>query len=50
LFAEGAQTRLRLTHEGLESFPAANPDFAKSSFMEGWTYLTGTSLKNFVEN
>lgn len=49
LFPEGEQTRLKLTHEGLESFPANNPDFAKGSFMEGWTYLTGTSLKNFLE-
>jgi len=49
LFSEGASTRLKLTHEGLETFPQNNPDFAKESFTEGWTYITGTSLKNFVE-
>lgn len=49
LFSEGSATRLKLTHEGLETFPKNNPDFAKESFMEGWTYITGTSLKNFLE-
>lgn len=50
LFEEGDNTRLRLTHEGLESFPADNGDFAKENFIEGWTYITGTSLKNYLEN
>lgn len=49
LFAEGEKTRLKLTHEGLESFPANNPDFAKTSFMEGWTYLITKSLSEYVE-
>ncbi len=49
LFAEGDATRLKLTHEGLETFPMSNPDFAKENFVEGWTYLIGTSLKEFVE-
>ena len=48
LFNEGDKTRLRLTHEGLESFPK-EPDFAKESFAEGWTYIIGTSLANFLE-
>ncbi|HEX7847813.1 MAG TPA: SRPBCC domain-containing protein, partial [Chitinophagaceae bacterium] len=39
LFPEGNKTRLKLTHEGLETFPANNPDFAKESFMGGWTEL-----------
>lgn len=50
LFEEGSQSRLRLTHEGLETFPKNNPDFAKESFTEGWTYITGTALKKFLEN
>ncbi|MCW3108246.1 MAG: hypothetical protein JWQ09_2752 [Segetibacter sp.] len=50
LFAEGSATRLKLTHEGLETFPTNNPDFAKESFAAGWTYIIGTSLANFVEN
>ncbi len=49
LFAEGDKTRLKLTHEGLESFPAGNPDFAKESFSAGWNHIIGTSLKGFVE-
>jgi uncharacterized protein YndB with AHSA1/START domain len=49
LFPEGDKTRLRLTHVGLETFPQNNPDFEKTSFSKGWTFITGTSLKNFVE-
>ncbi len=49
LFPEGDRTRLRLTHEGLETFPASNPDLAKANFVEGWTAIIGTSLKEFVE-
>ena len=48
LFPEGNGTRLKLTHEGLETFPK-NPDFAKKNFMEGWTQIIGTSLKEFLE-
>jgi len=49
LFVEGDKTRLKLTHEGLETFPSNNPDFAKQSFSDGWTMLIGTLLKDFVE-
>ncbi len=49
LFAEGDKTRLKLTHEGLETFPLSNPDFAKENFVAGWTDIIGSSLKEFVE-
>ena len=49
LFEEGSNTRLKLTHAGLETFPVNNPDFAKESFAEGWTFIVGKSLKEFVE-
>lgn len=49
LFDEGLFTRLKLTHEGLETFPANNPDFAKENFAAGWTYIIGTSLPGFIE-
>ena len=49
LFAEGENTRLLLTHTGLETFPANNSSFARENFVEGWTYLIGTGLKEFVE-
>ena len=48
LFPEGDRTRVKLTHAGLDSFPKL-PMFAKKNFMEGWTQIVGTSLKNFVE-
>ena len=49
LFPEGQQTKLKLTHEGLETFPADQPDFAKANFVEGWTLIICTALKEFVE-
>lgn len=49
LFDEGNSTRVTLTHEGLETFPKDSPDFAQNSFLQGWTHILGTSLKNFLE-
>jgi len=49
LFDEGTQTRLKLTHAGLETFPSDNPDLAKENFAEGWTMIIGTSLKEYLE-
>ena len=49
LFADGAKTRLKLTHEGLETFPKI-PSFARENFVEGWTKIIGSSLKEFVES
>jgi uncharacterized protein YndB with AHSA1/START domain len=49
LFPEGSQTRVRLMHEGLHTFPADNPDLSKENFVEGWTAIIGTSLKEFLE-
>jgi len=48
LFDEGNKTRLKLTHEGLETFPKS-PDFAQENFMKGWTMIIGENLKKFVE-
>jgi uncharacterized protein YndB with AHSA1/START domain len=49
LFKEEEKTRLKLTHAGLETFPANNSDFAKECFVAGWTEIIGKSLKEFVE-
>ncbi len=50
LFAEGNATRLKLTHEGIETFPVtANNAFAKENFVEGWNHIIGISLPGFVE-
>ena len=48
LAAVGGRTRLKLTHEGLETFPKT-PAFTRKRFMEGWTEIIGSSLKQFVE-
>jgi uncharacterized protein YndB with AHSA1/START domain len=48
LSADGEKTRLKLTHEGLDTFPKT-PAFARENFVEGWTALIGSSLKEFVE-
>jgi uncharacterized protein YndB with AHSA1/START domain len=48
LFPEGNKTRIKLTHEGLETFPDNNPDFAKESFMGGWTELIGKLLPEYL--
>jgi uncharacterized protein YndB with AHSA1/START domain len=49
LIPKGNETTVKLTHTGLETFPESNPDFAKENFVEGWTYIIGTSLKEFLE-
>lgn len=50
LFSEGEhKTRLRLSHEGLESFPQESPNFRVESFTAGWNFILGESLKNYVE-
>jgi uncharacterized protein YndB with AHSA1/START domain len=48
LFPEGNQTRLRLTHAGLESFPASNPDLAKENFVAGWTDIINNLLVEYL--
>ena len=49
LFEEGDKTRLKLTHDGLETFFMNGPDFAKESFIQGWTELIGNLLPKFLE-
>lgn len=48
LFPEGEQTRLRLTHEGIEKLPQ-DRDFARSNFELGWTEIIQKSLKEYLE-
>jgi uncharacterized protein YndB with AHSA1/START domain len=47
LFAEGNKTRLKLTHDGLDSFPKT-PAFARENFKQGWTAITA-ELQEFLE-
>lgn len=42
-------TQVTLTHQGLETFPQDLPDFARSSFNQGWTELIGKLLPQFLE-
>jgi uncharacterized protein YndB with AHSA1/START domain len=48
LFDIDGKTKLRLTHEGLETFPNI-PAFAAENFMKGWTQIIGEGLKQFLE-
>jgi uncharacterized protein YndB with AHSA1/START domain len=51
LFQEGKNTRLKLTHTGLESFPVDEvPEFKRENFEAGWNELIGASLKKFVKS
>jgi uncharacterized protein YndB with AHSA1/START domain len=49
LFPEGNRTKLKLTHKGLETFPADVKELGRENFEEGWNQIIGTSLKEFVE-
>ena len=48
LSRQGDQTKLRLTHTGIESFPQDNPDFSRESCREGWRYFICQRLKVFL--
>ncbi len=48
LFEHGAETRIKLTHSGLETLPKL-PAFARENFAAGWTALIGTLLKDYSE-
>jgi len=48
LFADGDETRLKLTHQGLETFPKTAA-FARKNFEAGWTAIIGSELKQFLE-
>lgn len=47
LFPEGNKTKLRITHTGLHTFPT-DAVFAVERFSEGWNYILGTSLPDFL--
>ncbi len=49
LFEQGYKTLLKLTHQGIETFPAENADFAISNFMIGWNEIINISLNSYLE-
>jgi uncharacterized protein YndB with AHSA1/START domain len=50
LFDETNRTRVRLTHDGLNTFPSDNSDLDPKNFVEGWNSILGENLKNYLEN
>jgi len=46
--AEG-KTRVRLTHEGLESFRKENADFKRENFQGGWDHIIGKALPEYLQ-
>jgi uncharacterized protein YndB with AHSA1/START domain len=46
---EDGNSKLKLSHTGFETFPADNPDLKVANFIEGWTHILGTSLKNYLK-
>jgi uncharacterized protein YndB with AHSA1/START domain len=50
LFDEGENTKLKLKHSGIETFPANVKDFAFHNFENGWNHIINISLKEFLEN
>lgn len=48
LFEEGNKTRLKLTHEGIDSF-GPYPELAKENFDAGWGEIIKKNLKEFTE-
>jgi uncharacterized protein YndB with AHSA1/START domain len=48
LSGEGDNTRVKVTHTGIETFPKT-PAYARKNFETGWTQIIGSELKQFVE-
>jgi uncharacterized protein YndB with AHSA1/START domain len=48
LSPENGLTRLKLTHEGMETFPQDNPDFSRENCTEGWTIFICKRLKDYL--
>lgn len=49
LSEDNGQTVLRLIHEGLEKIPRENTDVSVENHRDGWEFIIGTSLKQYVE-
>lgn len=49
IFEQGNNTRLKLTHTGVETFANNGKGFQKESFKAGWNYFVNDALKNFLQ-
>lgn len=45
---EKNKTKLKLTHAGLNTFPASEPELHADNFARGWTQIIGISLPEFL--
>lgn len=45
---DSKHSRLTLTHEGIESFSDAGPDFTPENFQMGWDAIIKNSLRNYL--
>jgi len=50
IIPQGEETLVRLTHEGLHTFPKENKDFDIKNFNGGWEAIIKDSLRNHVEH
>jgi uncharacterized protein YndB with AHSA1/START domain len=48
LFRENNGTRLKLTHEGLETFPQDTSDFVRGNFVMGWNHFINEKLPEYL--
>jgi len=48
LLPEGNGTLVKLTHEGLDTFPDI-PVFNRSNFVQGWTYFLEKGLQEYLD-
>jgi len=50
LISDENGTRIKVTHEGLETFEGdKNPDLSPENFTQGWNQFIGNRLKSFLE-
>jgi uncharacterized protein YndB with AHSA1/START domain len=49
LFEEGENTRVRITHTGIEMLDPGNPAFSSEEFGEGWSHILNKNLKDFLK-
>ena len=50
LFENGSGSRLRVTTEGLSTFPAAIPEFSRESCLAGWKFFVQQRLKAYLSD
>lgn len=47
---QNGQTKVTLTHEGIENFADGGSSFSRESYEAGWKEIVGESLKSFLED